>query len=365
MRFTTNTKPFSDALSLGIINANVSNYHKKSNIAQISATNDTLKINLEASNIKTEIRLKGTGEGERASIFVSSLLIKQLVATLESATVTLEFAENGLILHSGTSSFTLPKVIEANELDLDAPAVPAQAAETITIDKSDWKFIKENQMYAIAMSFVHPVYTRVWIGANGDVLVGDYDSSLFTHSKHSKLGSQCLLSDTIINLFISLPDGAKLTKLGREYLVTCSADSFEYVTQFKPLYEADEGIGDYNSDIFLTLLTEPASTITVSATNLSKFLGQADLLSSTTEDTIQLIKSGNTLELKDKHVDCKVNVTGNTQDFSLEFWTANLKKVISNYGDESIRIAPLTADGEVTGIGIWTSELATCIAAKE
>lgn len=369
MRFTTNTKPLADALALGIINANVSNYHKKSNIAQVQAKEFVLKINLEATGIRTELTLGGKGEGEPSpSIFVSSLQLKQLVATLDSPSVTLEFADDGLTIYSGKSKFTLPKVVDADELELEKPSYPNANTHMDAIDKTDWKFIKDNQMYAIAMSFLHPVYTKVWIGSDSDVLVGDFDSGLFTHSKHNKLNNQCLLADTIVNLFTSLPDGAKMTKLDKDYLIYFKCDSFEYITQFKPMYEEDEGVGDYNSAIFLNTLKHPSESITVTAAQLTKILSQAELLSSSsTDDTISFGKSGDELCMKARNVDCKVPVTSQVADFTLDFKTDSLRKVLSSYGESAINIAPLRPDpeGPVAGILVWDNELTTCIAGVE
>lgn len=366
MRFTTNTKPFADALSLGIINSNVSNFHKKSCIVQLSADSNTLRINIEAAMICTEIRMKGSGEGSPATVFVDSMLLKQLASTLDSSTVTLEFEENGLVIHSGKSKFNLPKMVDSTEFELRAPELANYSAASIDIDRSDWKFIKEYQMYAISMAFIHPVYTRVWVGADGDVLVGDFDSSLFTHSKKSKLGNQCLLSDTIINLFNSLPEGAKLTPIGRDYLIQVTNDSFDYSTQFTPLYEDDEEVGSYNSDIFLEMMGHPDEHSVIATGAVTKLLNQALLLSSTSEDTIQFSISKGILQLKDRNVDGQLSVEGDLSlDYSVEFKLEMLKKVLSNYPDDNIKISPMIQEDTTVGIVVWNDELTTIVAGVE
>lgn len=367
MKFTVNTKPLIDALDIGIINANISNYHKKSNVAQVTATEHVLKINLEADNIKTQLTLKGSGDtSDTSTIFVSSAMLKQLIASLDTVTVTFEFADSGLVIHSGKSTFTLAKMTEADDIELAKPALPKYDAVKIDIDKTKWKFIKDNQMYALAMSFIHPVYTRVWVGADGDVLVGDFDNSLFTHSKGNTLGTQCLLSDTIINLFISLPDDAKLIKLDRSYLVIASTEGFEYITEFSPLYETDEGIGDYNSDIFLDMMKHSSYSVKVSSAKLNKILGQASMLSNTVEDTIKFVMMNNVLTLTDNNVNCDIDVTGESVDYQIEFKIEALRKVMSTYSDETISIAPVNAeDGSVGGIQVWNDALTTVVAGVE
>ena len=365
MKFTLSTKPFIDALSLGIVNQNVSKFYQKSCLAQITANRTTLRVNLEASFVLSELVLRGSGDSdEEETIFVDSLLLKNLVSTFEASTTTLEFAEGGLILHSGKSKFTLPKMLEGADLELQSPAAPQPGAEVINVDKSDWKFIKDYQMYAIAMSFIHPVYTRVWVGENGDVLVGDFDNSMFTHSKKGKLGRTCLLSDTIINLFNSLPEGAKLTRLETGYLINVQTDGFEYASQFTPQYEDDPGVGSYNSEIILGMMVrDNTASVKMNVATVKKFLAQAELLSSNTEDVIKFEVKDGQVSLTDNNVDCKVAVEGSTlESYSVDFKTVLLKSVVSNFDEDEIFVAPMKQENDIVGIALWTKNMTTILA---
>lgn len=366
MKFTCNTKPFADSLNLGIINSNVSNFHQKSCTVELTASDNQLKINIEASQIYTEIHIPGKGEGDPATIFVDSLLLKSLASTFESQTVTLDFTDNGLIITSGKSKFTLPKMVDGSDFDLRAPEVPESLEGAIDINQSDWKFIKDYQMYAISMAFINPVYTRVWVGQNGDVLVGDFDNSLFTHSVHSKLGKTCLLSDTIINLFNSLPAGSKIIPMGESYVIQLKTDSYEYLTQFTPLYESDESVGDYHSEIFLGMMQHPDNSVKINTTAVTKALNQALLLSTNSQDSITLSLEDGQIHLTDKNVDCTIPYTGETEDtYKVEFNLERLKKVIANYSDEAISISPMEQDGVAVGIMVWNDSLTTIVAGLE
>lgn len=366
MNFTLSTKPLADALALGVINSNVSKFYSKSCIAQITATESSLTINLEAARIVSEIVLKGKGdEVGPVSVFVDSLLFKQLVSTFETSTVTLEFADGGLILHSGKSKFTLAKMADGEELSLKKLTNSLYVPMSVTFDKADWRFIKDRQMYAIAMAFIHPIYTRVWVGSDGGVIVGDYDNGLFTYSQKNKLNSTCLLSDTIINLFNSIPDNSKLSKVSdTKYQITVENDGFVLRAEFTPEYEDDENVGSYMSGSIISMMdTDPDSAVSVNTGVLKKFLSQADLLSTGSDATIKLGVSAGQLYLKDSNVDCNVEVAGNRDiDFSLEFKTAFLKSVIADYPDESVFIRPVYQDSEITGILVWSAELTTVLA---
>lgn len=369
MKFTTSTKPLIEGLNLGILNANVTKFYSKSTMAQVSATKDSLTINIEASLIYSEIRLKGAGDSdESAMIFVDSLLLKQLVNTFETSTVTFEFNENELVLHSGKSTFALPKTVDADiqfTRPTDINTVPDMPVK-IDIDKAGWKFIKDHQLYALGMSFVTPVYTKAWIGSEGDVLVGDYDNSLFTHSKKSKLGQTCLLSDTIINLFDALPEGAELDKLDKTYVIRVVTDSYTFISEFTPKYESDEDMGSYNSDIILSMMNPSKDGVVVEVSNILKVLNQADILSTGSDSRITLSVSTNQITLKDANVDCMIAAKGEVSEpYEVQFKTAFLKSVISNSSEQEVTIYPTFNGEEIVGVNVSSNDLTTVLAGVE
>lgn len=370
MRFTVSTKPLIDALNLGVINQNVSKFYQKSCLAQITANRRELKINLEAKSIYSELILRGSGDEDTECVtFVDCLTLKQLVGTFDANVTTIEFVDGGIILHSGKSAFTLPKMVEGDDVQLRAPYRSDSLAPAISIDQSDWKFIKDYQMYAIAMSFIHPVYTRVWVGENGDVMVGDYDNSIFTHSKKNKLGKTCLLSDTIVNLFNSLPEGATISNFGDSYIIRVNTDSFEYMAEFCPDYEEDEAIGSYNSDIILgTMDKNEETSIVIKPSVINKFLNQAKLISSNSEDIVNFIVSGNEVILKDKNIDCAVSLEkAAPREYQVLFKTDLLKSAISNFDEDDIKVCPILDEelDEVSGVVMWTKNMTTVIAGAE
>lgn len=371
MKFTVTTKPLADALNLGVIDGNISKYFQRSCLAQITTTKHDLKINLEAASITTEIILKGSGDvDETKTDFVDCKVLKQLVNTFDASVTTINFIEGGVELQSGSSKFVLPRLIDADVAEnaqLDVPSLPPEGAPRVKIDQSNWKFIKEHQMYAIAMSFVKPVYTKVWVGEGGDVIVSDFDNSLFTHSKKSNLGRTCLLADTIINLFNSLPEGADITQLEDSYRIDLKTDAFEYAAEFKPKHEEDPDMGSYEADSIIGLMKKDDShKIQVNTAEFMKYLGQASLLARATDTDITLSLSDGFLSLKDNNVDCKSKVETSCPDFTAGFKTDAFKSVLSNVDEETISMAPMFDEsGVVTGLVIWTSDLSVVLGSTE
>lgn len=372
MKFTANTKPLSDALSLAIINSNISSFYMKSCVTQLTVGSEGLRINTEASNIFTEILLKGAvedGDVKNHVAFVNSATLKQLVSTFDTDIVTFEFVEGGVILHSGKSKFTLANIVDAVDIELVRPLSDDMniPTPTVKLNSNVWKFINDNQMYSIALSFIHPVYTKVFIGESGDVLVGDFDNSLFTHSKNSdSLDTTCLLSSTIINLLDNVPENTFIERIDRSYILVYTSDSFNYTSKFDPQYESDEGVGSYNSEIFLSMMAHDAVGVKFDSTTVNKLMNQASILSTSSEDTITLSTESNTILLKDKNVEGVVSCEGKFDNpFTLEFKTNALKKVISNYGDGVVNIGPVYQEDVVVGILIWNDSLTTILAGVE
>ena len=364
MQFTLSTRPFADALNLGVIPSNVSKYYSKSCLAQLTADRHQLRINLEASSISTEILLKGSGDqDEPVTTFVDCLVLTQLVGTFETSTVTIEYVEGGIVLHAGKSKFNLANMIADNAGELRRPESAPEGAAKIKLDNSDWKFVKDYQMYAIGMSFVHPVYTQVWIGDQGDIIVGDFDNSIFTFSKKNKLGKTCLLSNTIINLFNTLPEGAEITQLDRSYRVEVKTDAFEYASEFTPKYESDEGVGSYSSEIILPMAAKnEENNIEIPVAPVNKFLSQASLLSSGSEDRITLAYENGEIQIKDDNVDCRLEVQGTCKNCAGEFKTALFKSVFGNVDSETIHLSPVVEGDILVSIVIWTDNLSVVLA---
>lgn len=370
MKFTVSTKPLNDALGLGVIKSNVSKFYQKSTLAEVTADRKNLRINLEASSVVSEILLKGVGDEDTPrTVFIDCLLLKDLIATLDANTTELEYTQGGIVVHSGKSKFTLPQMIEEADIELKKPSVIPAEAEIIDLNKNDWKFVDNHQMYAIAMSFIHPVYTNVWASESGDVIVGDFDNSIFTKSKKSNLGSTCLLPDTIINLFNSLPEGSKVMKLNNSYVIKVTTDSYEYSAEFTPKRETDEGVGSYNSEIILGLLnTDDSQSIKVNLEKVNKILNQATMLNKNPEAVLTVTVEGSDLTIKDADgsIDCKVELeSAAPENYSQKFKTSLLKSMLSNMDEETIRIMPMKQGDEVAGIVAWTKNMSVVLACVE
>ncbi len=97
MKFTVSTAPLKNVMNLGIIKSNISKFYYRSNIVQITADRDTLKLNIEAASIKTRMTLRGSGDEDAVrTVMVECLKFKNLIDSIDSEIISLEFIDGGL-----------------------------------------------------------------------------------------------------------------------------------------------------------------------------------------------------------------------------------------------------------------------------
>ena len=115
MKFTVSTKPLKTAVGLAVVDKNVNKYYQRSILIQLSADKTDLTINTESNSIFSEVKLKGTGDGEPAIVLLDSLLFKQLISTINTPQVTIDFADNGITIIAGKSTYALPKLMDSDD----------------------------------------------------------------------------------------------------------------------------------------------------------------------------------------------------------------------------------------------------------
>lgn len=362
MKFTVSTKPLKTATDLVVIDSNVSKFYHRSILLQITVDGNTMTLNTEGTAIFSQVKLIGSAEtkSDKVSVLLDNVLFKKLISTINTPQVTIELTDNGIVLTAGKSTYSLPKMMDSTEVSLNAPATftDKQLENALDMDKSSWKFIKEHQIYAKSVSMESPVYTYVWTG-DTDVIVGDMEKSLFTHSNVGQFDKPCLLSDNIINLLTSMPDDAKVIPVNDSYIITVKSDSYEYTAQFTPKYESEQN-GDYNAPIILDMMNVDESTgVIVNSDEIINALNQVMLLSDVKKPIVNFSVSKESITIKDSRVNCVIPTesvyTGNP--YSLIFEPARLKTVISSCTDSVVKICPTCMEDEVVGIIIIDKSL--------
>ncbi len=372
MKFTVNTKPLKNVIGLGIIRSNVSNFYKRSQVVQMTATQDSLILNIEASSIKTRMVLHGSGDEDVVvSTMVDCLKFKQLIDSIDTTVVFIEFIPGGLSIRAGNSKFSIPQTMDTADVSLDEPMEDFTPSEPITLRSSDWQFVKDHQMYAISKKEEHPVYTNVWVSQDHDILVGDFDIGRFTYSHQGTLDTTCLLPTSLINLFTSIPDNSIIYKVGRSYILNVETDSYSMVTEFLPKYEDDDSVGNYNSAIILSRLVHPDKFMTINAEPIIKFLNQTNILNQSERDKIlDVTFADGKLTIANRVGSFSVDTQG-VSDFTIKFNLDLFKGVISNFDSATLNMAPLMGtskgpDGQIiqmpVGCIFWTDKLTAMLA---
>lgn len=372
MIYTVATKPLCDGLNLAIVNSNVSKFSQKSNVAQLSVKDGLLYVNIETDNVFSEASFKGGAEGDGSPIvLVDCLKLKQLVGTFDAPVTKIEFVDGGVVLYSGKSKFTLAKIIDVEDMELTRPNTEGTVISTSDLDVESWKFVDDHQMFAIAMSFINPVFTRVWAGQDGDIIVGDMDNGIFTHSMKNTLDETCLLRSEVINTFASVPSGAKITKRDKSYIVSIETDGYTFCSEIKPDYEDNPKFGSYNADIILNMMVKTDDkAVKVNTPRILKSLSQSELLRSESIDThvVKVTLENGQMSFVDSSINCVVDVEGDTSAaYTINMKSKTLRSAISNLDEEVVMVAPAVNDEsqEIVGLLMWTKNIVILVAGAE
>lgn len=363
-KFTISTKPLKNSIGIGIVDSNITQYYQKSMVAQLTVDANYLSIDVESVAIISEIRLAGSLEGDPATIIVDSAQFKKLVSTITAPQITMIFNEDFLEIMAGKSRFTLPTIMDASEVSINKPTnVGKLSSQAVTLEKSGWAFVKAHQMFAKATDTKYPVYTYVYSGKDGDVLVGNMQTSLFTHSNNtSTFDNTCLLSDSIINLLTSMPDGASIYSNGDSYVIHVKTDGYEFTSEFTPQYESD--VWDYNASSIIPLMSVvglPVSSASVS--EIKTMLAQVSLVANR-DSVIRCEVSSDHITFTADGALCEIDAAGGPSDpYTVILPISDLKTIIGNVSETNIGISPTyNSDDELAGITITSGNLTIVVA---
>lgn len=340
MKYAIDTSSLKESLNYLIVQGNISKFNRRSCITQITFKQDVIVLNTESSQILSQINLFSKSDSDEEDysniLFVDSLMFRQLVNSLDSDTIIIEPNESGFYVYSGNSRFTFPKVVDTDEFVLDKPSeeIADYSGATIMFSASNWDYVKNHQLYAISSSISNPVYTYVWIGKDGSVLVGDLDNGIFTHSYKNTLPGKCLLTPSIINLLSILPDYCNIVDYEDSYGIYFKDDNkhYEFLGHIFPKNEDSESVGSYNSDIILSTFDVTTGFIDIDVSKLYKFITQSVILSDSNNNTVTLSYANNVLTIEQGDSKCDISTSGGSSStFSMDFNASWIKKILSNY----------------------------------
>lgn len=367
MKFTVSTKPLINGVNLAIVDTNITRYYPKSSVVYITASDNSLIVHHDGEWVSTSIAFKGSFDGSNASIYVDASLFKKLVSTLTASNqVTFEFTSDCLILHSGTSKYKLQQA--ASTADFIPNVIESLSADELdhgtSIDASDWKFIKSNQIYIKPTNADNVLHTLVYVSDTGDALVCDLSNSLFSHSSISGIGETCMLQDTIVNVLASA-DHATLVKRDDKFIVASITDAYECLSSFTPVYESDD-TGNYRADLFINLIQENNdSAFLAKVPDLKKAMNQATLLSGSRPYAITCDFLNDHIDFRTDTMECQIPiVNGPSNSYTLNFNPDLLGKVVNHIPETDVNIRPTYNRDEIVGLifecGYLTVVLGAC-----
>lgn len=372
MKYVVSRESLVKSVDLAIINKNVTKLYQKSAIVQITASKECLKLNVESTAIKTEVILLGNAETTDGSdygvAFVDCVQFKSLINTLTSEVVSFEFVSGGLVIYSEKSKFMLSNIINVNAFNLESPNFDEEPVKNpVPLELSGWRTLQNKQLYALANPYTtKPVFTRAWIGSNSTILVCNVDDGIYTMSERVTLGEDCLLTDTIINMIASMPDGAELyTNGNHSYYLVVDKDSFRYVSKFTPDYEGN-GL-TYHSEMIVGKIEEQTGKIVIPKDQIAKFLTQVSIVSSNTADNDMYMQfSEGRIHFKSVNIDCSVDssVVEQIDDFDVKLNCKRLYTALSHFDENDLVFSVIRNDETAVALCISDGDTDVMISAK-
>ena len=373
MKFSLNVAPLKDAMNLGIINSYISKLFEKSTVFELTVEGYVLRLNTQATALLSESTILGNNEDNgTASAIVDCVLFKSLISSIDGNEVTLDFQDTVLVVQSGRSKFNVPKLLNDEDgANLDRPVSEEELSSKFCgeLHPEYWKYIQDHQLYAVAMSQIHKVYTRVWVSGDKGVLTGDPVNSLFTYQPTSDLDSSCLVSSTIVNLLAALEEGTKLYHVNSTtYAVVMDVDSFTFCSQFTVDLEDENGIGVYDSDmIFDMVLDETQKELPVSKSKMYANVKQASLFASASNPYVSIKTDSRGLVLVNDNVNCRICKEVSDIDYEVTFTVSDLDSVISHMNEDDMTVSPIVKgnDNEVFGLRFKSGDVIALIGGVE
>ena len=371
MKFSLNVASLKDALDLGVISSNISKFFEKSTVIELTVEGSALRLNTQATALLSEAVILGSNEDNGVgSAIVDCTLFKSLVSSLDSNEVTLDFQDTVLVVQSGRSKFNVPKLLtDEDGASLDRPVSESELAAKLCgeLHPDSWKYIQDHQLYAVAASQIHKVYTRVWVDPDKGVLTGDPDNSLFTYQPSSDLDSSCLVSSTIVNLLATLEEGTKLYHVDDStYAAKMDVDSFSFCSQFTVEHESQAGMGEYGSDmIFDMVLDSEQKELSVSKAKLSANVKQASLFASASNPYISMNVGINGAFLVNENVNCQISKDASDMEYEVKFMVSDVDVVASHMELDDMTMSPIVKGGEVFGVRFKSGDMVALIGGVE
>lgn len=363
MKFSLNVKPLKDSMDLGVINSNISKFFEKSTVIELTVNDNELHLNTQATSLLSEAVILGNNEDNgTGNAIVDCTLFKSLIGSLDSNEVTLDFQDTVLVVKSGRSKFNVPKLLtDEDGASLDKPVSEEELSSKFCgeLNPSTWKYIQDHQLYAVAASQIHKVYTRVWVSKDKGVLTGDPNNSIFTYQPDSDLDSDCLVSCTIVNLLSALDEGTKLYHVNdTTYVAKMDVDSFSFCAQFTVEHENENNIGEYDSDmIFDMVLDESQNEIPVLKNSMSSNVKQALLFSSASNPYISVKAEETGVYLVNDNVNCKISKETSDILYDIQFMLSDIDTVVSHMDDNDMTMSPIVKGGEVFGVRFKSGDM--------
>lgn len=384
MKVTVSTDSLRSGLSTLILDSSISKFNPKSCITRITMVQNTIQLDTEYADVKSRLKVDCTAdEDDYRVIYVESSVFKKLINSLNTGDVTLEITDKDsttLVVRAGKSKFLVPQIAEYQDVRFGIDSAEIEDLATLfdnstKFDFSAWKFVSSYQLYALADAVsAYKAYTNVYIGEDNSIIVGDYNSSLFTYSNKNTVFDSCMIPGSVVKLLISYPEDSSVARSENQsdlWYIMCHDENGEYslVSEFRTKAETDAE--NYQSDKIIPLLMhsdESAVTIPNLAA-IKDVLAQGSVLVSNKNDyVINLAVENGKLRVFGNNMEYVENVDDSAEEFTVALRLQRFVDTISHLDSNEVKIMPKyrkdrNGNEIVFALILWTENLTVVLGA--
>lgn len=351
---TISTKTLQNIIKIILVPQNVSKFVQKSQVVQLTADaqRDALRINVETAHVVSEATIKGQFDGETASLFVDTLMLRNLVATLVENEITVTMTNDSISITDGKSQYALEKIADISDGEFKSPRFGDRSIESIKSD--DWQFVKDHMLFTLAESANSGSMAQqyVYLSNNGTAVTGDFFRTMFSKYSCADFGNTYLIAPEVINALCLVPDTNSAYAGDRYITVVVDSQDANYASEFQ--FQSEDTIGSFNAPLIMDLFDDSSdSGLSAASADIVRVLNQSDIVSGKAEEFIRMTMSGSEISFKDRRIESSIRCEGNlSETYSALVSKSRLRSMVGSCPSKTVQINAILRDGIVQGLSI-------------
>lgn len=350
MKMVIPSKTLKEMLSKIVNTESISQFNFKSTILDLSVVDKTkLVLKTEYPGIVASCTYNLSESLEDKHVLIRALPFYKLISTFgDEGLITFNFDEKITITYN-KSIYHI--AIESTEESLSS-IKENNATESFKINEAALNTISKYQVPIIKASYSKPIYNNVYLGDK--VITTFYLNGIYSCSNKNPLNRTCLVSPQLINSLCMVPD-ADIYDNSDYFIAEQTFDDYTYLAEMHTAETPQYSAEDFKADVIVNTMSniDEKSVYKVTVSNLSTLIAQMQILSDSTDTTINFEGNGKELSITSNYVNAEnAGTCDDGEKFEISVFAEDFRPIISKLQSETISIAPVKQEDVIVGVYI-------------